>query len=49
MVEMNPDIANTILQQRIADEQMKRGDIEGATSTQDRHLQQTQTLLQMSK
>ena len=49
MVEMNPDIANTILQQRITDEQMKRGDIEGAVSTQDRHLQQTQTLLQMSK
>ena len=49
MVEMNPDIANTILQQRIADEQMKRGDIEGATSTQEKHLRQTETLLQMSK
>jgi len=49
LIDERPDIANTILRQRYADAQMKRGDIEGATSTQDKHLEETQTLLQMSK
>jgi hypothetical protein len=49
MVETYPAIANTILQQRIANEQMRRGDLEGAIETEQRELQQTEQLLQMSK
>jgi len=49
LVESNPDIANTILKQRLVDAQMKQGDIQGAATTQEKHLIETQQLLQMSK
>lgn len=43
-----PDIANTILHQRYAKSQMKRGDVQGAIQTQEDELK-TRQLLQMAK
>ncbi len=46
LLERNPEIADSILQQRIANEQMKRGDVQGAIETKNNNVQQ---LLQMAK
>ena len=46
LLEIRPDIANTILFQKIADHKMKRGDVPGAAAAQKKELE-TRQLLQM--
>ena len=48
LVRENPDIANTILHQRLANAAMKRGDVTAASEIQKRE-QETRQLLQMAK
>ena len=48
LLEGRPDIKNTILQQRKADQRMSVGDVQGASDIQKKELE-TRKLLQMSK
>ena len=48
LLQTKPEIANTILRQRLADRDMSRGDVEGARKQQKKDLE-TRQLLQMAK